>query len=222
MNEKKEKGKGILVTIIMVLLIVCCGLGIFIFMNKDKLFTKQEQTKDNSSSDYVYIYDVNKIKDKGNTMYSRTGEEGLDGVSYTINEDNPKEVNVDVNWNLIFNNGLYGEIWENENKAKKDKNENFKIEFDNEVIDIYRATFGLDITNSKMIFLMKDGSLQYLDDYEATENSDFSKVKKMNIKKVVKFYTVSAKEKDSHFSANYTTLAQTTDGSIYDLRYLME
>ena len=228
MEEKKKSGKGGLVVIIVLLLLICCGMGAFIFMNKDKIFTKEavkeeKVTKEeNTSSDYIYVFDESKIQEKGNTLYSVGGAAGLTGTSYMINEENPKEVKVEVSWGAIYNEGTFGSVWAEQNVAKKDKVDSFKLTFDKKVIDMYYASFGLDFTESKMIFIMEDGSLQYLADYDAVKNSKFDDVKKLDIEKVVKFYESTSQEKGSHIGGHITTLAQTMDGKIYDLEKLMK
>ncbi len=224
MEEKKKSGKGGLVVVIVLLLLICCGMGAFIFMNKDKIFAKEatEVKEEKASNDYIYVFDESKVQDKGNTIYSVGGAGGLTGTSYVINEENPKEVKVEVNWGAIYNEGTFGSVWAEQNVAKKDKVDTFKLTFDKKVIDMYYASFGLDATESKMIFIMEDGSLQYLADYDAVKNAKFDDVKKIDIEKVVKFYESGSKEKDSHIGGHITTLAQTMDGKIYDLEKLMK
>lgn len=59
---------------------------------------------------------------------------------------------------------------------------------------------------------MEDGSLQYLSDHDETINTgDFTNVKKIDIKGVVKFYTASSRKKGSHYGGVAITLAQTLD-----------
>lgn len=165
--------------------------------NVDVPNTLKDSNKETTEvNKYNFFYDASKVKNNDSNTYGLpiTNNSSSLKVSYGIGEDN-KVVYVSM--------GL--------NNSKE-------IVFDKEVSEIYLSGIGLDVSGNKVIFLMKDGTVYYLNEYEAVNSGNYNNVSKIdNLENVVKFYTTTTRRKDSNLGSYYTILAQTSDGNLYDL-----
>lgn len=227
-ESEKGSGNGVLIVVIVMLLLVIGALCIFILVNKEKIFDskadkpeiteKDTKTKEkDESAEYKFAYDSSKVKNNEDSIFGPVSASGMTGVGYGVNEENKKEVNVTINWNLVKTG--FGDTLQKE----KDSSYTGKITFDKEVSDIFCGGVGLDVTGYKVLFLMADGTVQYIDEYNAVMNENFTDVKKISdLKNVVKFYSVSSSPKDSRETGgHYTILMQTDDGNLYDLEKMI-
>ncbi len=104
----------------------------------------------------------------------------------------------------------------------EDTNESQTITFAQKVKDVYYGTLGQDVTGDILLFLMEDGTVNYIPVYQTLSTTGVeglvSYTSITDLTDVVKFYTVDA---TSDASGYVTVLAQTSNGSIYDLNQLI-
>ena len=224
---KKKGGKGLIVLVIL-LLLICCGLGVFIFMNKDKLFEKEKEVVEKEvkkeekvkEDSYKMVYNPGNVKNDEDGVFGMPSTYGISGVGYQVNEKDVKEVNVNINWDLVKKSGAYGD---DEIKKADGSFDEYKIKFDKEVSDIYCGGIGQSISGNKVLFLMKDGTVEYIEEHEAVKNQDFNKHKVIDgLKSIVKFYSVAVGSKGSQIGGHYTILAQADNGDLYNIEKMIE
>jgi hypothetical protein len=93
----------------------------------------------------------------------------------------------------------------------------YTISFDKNVVDVHISNFESDPDYNVVLFLLDDGSIEYLLLERAITNNNFTAVSKIdNLSNVVKFYDGTACESGTPICTK-TVFAQTTNGSIFDL-----
>lgn len=190
---------------------------------------------------YVLSGDLNKsysnlTKSKSNTYEgveiagASIGGSTLEGTTLGFNENYVvSEGEFDYNYEL----GSYSSVgdsylnFEYGNKKSEvkvlkyyydnDKNEEFTISFDKNVVDVHISTFDMNSDYSTALFLLDDGSVEYVLLERAIETSNFEPNGKLeDLKNIVKFYEGTACEKGTPI-CNKTTFAQSMNGKIYNL-----
>ena len=214
-TKKKKKKSWILVTIMIVILLIAATLGGYLagasrIANDVVEQRNNQEVVEEKTSLY---YDANKIENKGEgKKYSNISIAGaMNGVSYAIKEDNKKQVRATISWAIVGVNSFGTSVKINRNETDIDE---IDLTFPEEVVEMYAAGFGQDITGACIVFVLKDGSAKYVNEYEAVKNQDYKDIKDLKIKDIVKFYGTGVT--NEHFGY-YTTVAQTKDGKLYDL-----
>ena len=94
--------------------------------------------------------------------------------------------------------------------------------FSEDIIDIRSGGIYLSVDGATIIFLMEDGSVEYIPLYKALETNDVRSYGKLEgVEDIVKLYNVSAIPKNSPIGARTTLLAQKADGTFYDLSQIL-
>ncbi len=130
---------------------------------------------------------------------------------------------MEYTWDLSNNNGSIRIYWD---KLEGHLNKNQKTDAElftdfgpseGRVIDFIFSQFGNGIGDETFLFLMDDGTVEYVPFYKALESGNFRSYGKLDgIENVIKFYHVNAN--NPHGSGGYiTTLAQRADGTYYNL-----
>lgn len=126
-----------------------------------------------------------------------------DGIRTTIN-DNKKSVTLIVE----KNNGWGIEIDDNNKKYTLS-------DFNKPINSYFYSKTGLAITETYLLFLMENGSVEYIYLYDSIQNNNFE-VKKINeLSNIVELY--SAYVKSSGIGSHYTTIAKDKNGKLYEL-----
>ena len=93
------------------------------------------------------------------------------------------------------------------------------ITFNQGIKDIYVGGIGQDMSGDIILFLMDDGTVEYIPVYQALSTSGvdglISYGTLQDLKDIVKFYSVGAIR--NPVGSSVTVLAQTKDGTLYDL-----
>ena len=96
--------------------------------------------------------------------------------------------------------------------------ENQTITFNNKISDVVFSGIGQDATGDTILFLMEDGTVAYIPVYQTLTTNGIEGLTSYktisDLTDVVKFYTANV---TSGVSSSVTVLAQTKDGTIYDL-----
>ncbi len=180
---------------------------------------EQEQVNNNVEKNVIFNLDISNclnLKDN-NIVYdslqcTASSSDSL-GISCNITKD-MKTVNLVLERNT-FNNRFLG-------TEKQDlvKEEEYKIDnFDTQVIDVSLASYSQAVGDELLLFLMKDGTIEYLPLRKAAQTNNFKSYGKIeNIKDVVRIYTARCYSADPNVSGNARTIvAFTNEGKFYDL-----
>lgn len=142
--------------------------------NNDETSSENNNTSENTENEVIYRYqrptlDVNKCLNKEeNVTYSFSRNASFEGVTCKITS--PKEVAIDVDWSAIEN--FYGTNFsgQNPNAVTIDSK---KINFSKNIIDVYIYSMGQGLGQESILFLMEDGSVEYIPLYKALEQNNF-------------------------------------------------
>ena len=224
LDEKKKSKKGLVFTIFLILVII--GLVGYIAYDKgiidlgqkkevqEKEETKQSKTQE-SNTNQLLKFDTSKVVNNDSAYYNLRAQDGISGVDFSF--ENKKKLSVSVTWNIIKENMLLGQ------NKKQDEISNYEIEFDKEVEDIFVGGIGHDSRSTLVLFIMEDGTVEYIHIYEAIEKEEFKSYGKVEgLENIVKLYSAGAHPKDSYIGGIMTVLAQQSDGKLYDLEKLIK
>lgn len=229
-NGKKAKNSLTIVVVVLSILLVVtlCSTAYFYFKasrnstegdnNKETVVTDKENKNNNSEKLVVENgFDNSKSLNTNGKTYTLTG--GNSNIGMTLSFDSTKKrMTVYISACRFEHTYNVGWVTINEETCAAEGGKQFEqrgeISFEQEVSDFMIGGFGQDATNDTMLFLMKDGTIEYVPIKKGYTGISPDKVKSFGkikeVKDVIKLYQVSA--------GSYTTvLAQKADGSFYDL-----
>lgn len=214
--ESQKKGNKWLIVSIVILLLACIGMGGFIFVNKDKLTSKEntttvsnEKKKENEKNEKCneVSYDL------------KTSEYGLgaSGAGISVSIDNTrKSVRISFNGMTISNTFSLGWV------TGADANSYELIDtktFDKKISQVLIDGSGQDATNSAILYLMEDGTVEYVPilkeintNWQQPDNTKkFNSYGKLNnISDIVSLIPAEA-------PGYHTVLARKADGTVINL-----
>lgn len=216
MEEKKKSNVGLTILVV-VLLIACAIMGTFIFINKDKLTAKENTTttvkndnksvKDNTTKCDDISYDLN------------TSEYGLgasgSGISVTI--DNTRK-SARISYNGATVSSTFGLGWVTATDTYSYELIDTKS-FDKKISQVLIDGSGQDATNSAILYLMEDGTVEYVPilkeintNWQQSDNTKkFNSYGKLNgISDVISLIPAEAQ-------GYHTVLARKADGTVTNL-----
>lgn len=170
---------------------------------------ENEQKSSESSSFRLLKFDSSKCinNPSGNYTISVFGD-NLASIGATV--DNTKRT-VSFSYNIYRVSQTYPLGWVS--SIENITTENFPISFAQEVEDVFFGALGQSSTGDTMLFLMEDGSVEYIPIMKVlstSPKSPHSYGKLPDVSGVVKFYTANT-------AGGVTILAQKADGTFYDL-----
>ena len=225
--ENKKSKKGLYVFVGILLGIIICGgvvfatysLGYLTFNQVEETEKTETNNEENNEteediSDNSLDFDTSKIvNSNGNAdtytlaNYGHTINISLDETRKVVTLSYNRKVLSDtytLNWDLT---GVEDYVYENK-----------QLNFEKEIKDIYFGGIGQDATGDIILFLMSDGTVEYIPVYQALLSNGIEGLTSYgalpNITDVVKFYTVNA---STGMIGSVSILAQTKDGTLYDL-----
>ena len=228
LNQKKSRGT---IVIIILLVIALCGMGGYLVY--DKVLSPQEETsqeEDNRDETVGEEEETDSSQSTENSSYQATfrGNQAINtsGLTYQL-FDSVEGINVTLgasqrevtfSYNSYTVNGRYALGW----VTALDSYTYTPVTINNftkDIVDIYLGGFGQDASNDTLLFLMNDGTVEYVPIRLAlsTNNQAISSYGSLpSVSNVVKFYTAQV-------SSGYATvLAQRSDGTYYDLSQVLE
>lgn len=233
--EKEKKATNGLVTVIVilsVLLVVALSGTAYFYMkssentnggnggnNKESVVTDKGSKNNNTEKLVVENgFDTSKSLNTNGNTYTLVGSNG--GISLYFDANKKKATVILSACTINFRYGL-GWVTENKNNCNVDVQEHRgDITFDQEVSEFMFGAFGQDASSETMLFLMKDGTVEYIPIAKAYKAKSPEEIKSTygaipEVKDIIKLYHVSAGAQNA---GGYTTvLAQKADGSFYDL-----
>ena len=225
--ENKKSKTGLHVFVGILLGIIICGgvvfatysLGYLTFNQVEETEKTETNNEENNEteediSDNSLDFDTSKIvNSNGNAdtytlaNYGHTINISLDETRKVVTLSYNRKVLSDtytLNWDLT---GVEDYVYENK-----------QLTFEKEIKDIYFGGIGQDATGDIILFLMSDGTVEYIPVYQALLSNGIEGLTSYgvlpNITDVVKFYMVNV---STGMSGSVSILAQTKDGTLYDL-----
>ena len=224
--ENKKSKTGLHVFVGILLGIIICGVVVFATYSLGYLTFNQveetEKTETNNEenneaeeevSDNSLDFDASKIVNGNETQYYLTNYNS----TINIRLDETRQI-VTLNYNRKILSDTYGLNWDTtgmDEYTYEDK----QLTFDKNIKDIFYGGVGQDASGDIILFLMDDGTVEYIPVYQALSTSGIDGLVSygalQGVEDVIKFYTAYAMV---GLTGNYsTTLIQTEDGTLYDL-----
>lgn len=220
---KKEKKKGNICLNICIGLLLALFICIIAYISvysanlkvRSEESNKTEEIEDNTESEvqsYSLDFDTSNIKNGGENSYTLANYSGTINVSI---DKTGKVATLSYNKATLSNTYLLN--WDLTG-VEEGVLESQTITFNNKVNDVLFSGIGQDRTGDIILFLMEDGTISYIPVYQTLSTNGVEGLTTYqtisNVKDVVKFYTANV---TSGTSSSVTVLAQTKDGTLYDL-----
>lgn len=229
-ENQKKKSHRLLYTVIGLLIgvVLSCGIGYALYSQDILSFQSTKvQTKENNNqkSDETtleaekvnYIFDSNKVVNSSADGYTLTVPSHASGTNVSLDNSQTK-VTISINHHLISQNYGLGWVTSSEDYSY----EPHEIVFNQKIVDIFFGGIGQDASGDTMLFLMEDGSVQYLPLKKAysTDHENLKSYGELSgISNIVKFYSANTL---SQMGSGITILAQDKEGKIYDLSKILQ
>lgn len=220
---------GILVICLVTLSIVTGNLYRKIQNKENQLVAQEEKMKElqtqkttaedenlNSDSKNLNVkFDENKMKLKAKDVIYESTEYGVDSnydITISLLENNKLKLYTNPEsetYQMIFPNGT------------KESNDQEITGFDGNVVDVFYTCFGQEAVAPKILFLMEDGTVEYIDSSEMIKNKNYKSAGKIEeLSNIVRFAIVSVgflDDEGNRAGGELTTVAIDKDGYAYDL-----
>ena len=223
--ENKKSKTGLHVFVGILLGIIICGgvvfaaysLGYLTFGQVEETGKTETNNEENNETeedvnDNSLDFDTSKIVNSNSDKYTLVNN----GHTINISLDETRKV-VTLSYNRKVLSDTYTLNWDLTG-VEDYVYENKQLNFEKEIKDIYFGGIGQDATGDIILFLMSDGTVEYIPVYQALLSNGIEGLTSYgvlpNITDVVKFYTVNA---SAGMSGSISILAQTKDGTLYDL-----
>ena len=222
--ENKKSKTGLHIFIGTLLGILICGgvvfatysLGYLTFSSQEepnKVESNNEETTEEDTNASSLDFDTSKVINGNGTQYYLTNYNG----TIDIRLDETRKI-ATLNYNRKILSDTYGLNWDTtgiDEYTYEDK----QLTFDKNIKDIFYGGVGQDVSGDIILFLMEDGTVEYIPVYQALATSGVDGLVSygtlQGVEDVIKFYTAYAMV---GLTGNYsTTLIQTKDGTLYDL-----
>ncbi len=219
-KEKKKGNIGLNICIgLLLALFICIIAFICVYSANLKVRSeesnKTEEIEENTESEgqsYSLDFDTSNIKNGGESSYTLANYSGTINVSI---DKTGKVATLSYNKATLSNTYLLN--WDLTG-VEEGVLESQTITFNNKVNDVLFSGIGQDRTGDVILFLMEDGTISYIPVYQTLSTNGVEGLTTYqtisNVKDVVKFYTANV---TSGTSSSVTVLAQTKDGTLYDL-----
>lgn len=216
MEEKKKSNVGLIILVV-ILLLSCVGMGAFIFINKDKLTAKDNTTTTVKNESKKVNEKATKCPDISYDL--NTNEYGLGasaaGISVTI--DNTRKSAI-ISYNGATVSNTFGLGWVTAAETYSYEIIDTKT-FDKKISQVLIDGSGQDATNSAILYLMEDGTVEYVPilkelntNWSQPDNTKkFNSYGKLNgISEVISLVPAEAQ-------GYHTVLAKKADGTVTNL-----
>lgn len=158
MEEKKKSNVGLIILVV-ILLLACAGMGAFIFINKDKLISKENTTtvkNENNSAEDKTIKCANISYDLNTNEYGL----GASGAGISVTVDNTRK-SARISYNGATVSNTFGLGWVTGAETYSYELIDTKT-FDKKISQVLIDGSGQDATNSAILYLMEDGTVEYV------------------------------------------------------------
>lgn len=225
--ENKKSKTGLHVFVGILLGIIICGGVVFAAYSLGYLTfgSQEEPTKvetNNESKDKIteedtsagsLDFDTSKIANSTADSYELQNYNG----TIDVRLDETRKV-ATLSFNRKTLSDTYGLNWDTTGVVEGTV-EDKAITFTQGVKDVYVGGIGQDMSGDIILFLMDDGTVEYIPIYQALSTNGIDSLTSYgtlpDLKGIVKFYSVGAIR--NPVGSSVTILAQTKDGTLYDL-----
>lgn len=187
-------------------------------VQKDQSKDEKQETTSKVSNVELIHFDASKCLNSNADSYTLTIPTHSLGINVSL-DSTQKKVTVSVNRHLV--NVAYGLNWETSSQNYEE--ESHEVVFEQKVDDIFFGGIGQDGSHDTLLFLMEDGSLEYLPVRKSLEENHEqlkSYGKLSGVSQIVKLYAANASR--NPVGSGVTILAQKTDGTFYDLSAILQ
>lgn len=181
--------------------------------------TKNEDTQNTSNDQLMYAFNGNKMKVKmDDSIYGDVRYDSIEGITIILEDDGKATVTV------MPDNEVYKMLYPD---TEVDIQNQELTGFDGKIASVYFANFGDDIEPCKILFLMEDGSVEYIDSEKMIKSKDqkyVSEGKIEGLENIVHFENVAVAFEDENGEregGTLTVVAVDKDGYSYDLDQLI-
>lgn len=161
---------------------------------------------------YDFNFNPSKIVNTSADNYTLTVPSHALGTNVSLDSSQMK-VTVSFNYYLVNTNYNLGWVTSLDSTTYEMRD----INFTKKVVDIFFGGIGQDASGDTILFLMEDGTVEYLPLKKAyaTNNESLNSYGSLpGISNIVKFYSANA---NSQMGSGITILAQDNEGNLYDL-----
>lgn len=180
---------------------------------------KNEDMQNTSNDQLMYAFYGNKMKVKmDDSIYGDVRYDSIEGITIILEDDGKATVTV------IPDNEVYKMLYPD---TEVDIQNQELTGFDGKIASVYFANFGDDIAPCKILFLMEDGSVEYIDSEKMIKSKDQKYVSEGRIEElsnIVRFENVAVAFEDENGEregGTLTVVAVDKDGYSYDLGQLI-
>lgn len=147
-----------------------------------------------------------------------TGENGTI-VRATASASGVNTASVTVNWQDL--NTYYNANHNLKSSERSENNEVFELTFPKNIADIFIASAGQKLDTEEILFLMEDGTVNFISVKEAAKNNDFkSYQEKSGLTNIVKFYRGTYIPTNDQVGGGTMSYAQDAEQNIYPLYHI--
>ncbi|MBQ3435767.1 MAG: hypothetical protein IJH13_01960 [Bacilli bacterium] len=221
--EEKKKNK-LVGPFIIVLLLLLGSIGFILYdkgiilkqkeepKTEKKEVKKEEKKEEKETLDFVT--DLSKVSNKrGENTYVLDGSDGFDNF-YQLDKDQ-KTVKCQISWDRM-NEAINGQ----KSNTVGYKVEDIEITFEQKVNEMYFGGTGQSISGDLVLFLMEDGTVEYIPTYYAAKAKEIKSYGKIpELENIIKFYSAGVRAGQFGY---HTVLAQDNTGKLYDLEPLIK
>lgn len=223
-NKKSKTGLHVFVGILLGI-IICTGvvfaaysLGYLTFNQVEETEKTETNNEENNEveeevSDNSLDFDTSKIVNSTADSYELQNYNG----TIDVRLDETRKV-ATLSFNRKTLSDTYGLNWDTTGVVEGTV-EDKTITFTQGIKDVYVGGIGQDMSGDIILFLMDDGTVEYIPVYKALSTGGVDGLTSygtlQDLKDVVKFYSVMAIR--NPVGSSVTILAQTKDGTLYDL-----
>ena len=227
---KKKVNKSKIVIFVLSLLVLgllslCVYNNYLLKLEKEKNNTNNTNTTSESKGNKEEIKDNTTLEENKDLTFNGSNIEnnkddnyylrakGINGMYVAQRSDNT----VEVNYTVIDSLKTYcPDINTTEDSMSK------IIKFDNNIVDLYFMQASQGIGYESILFLLSDGTVEYMPLCDSIVNGIKSYGKITGLKNIVRFYEVSALPKEGEFGGYPTVLAKDKDNKLYDIYLLVK
>jgi len=159
------------------------------------------------------------VNKQENTAYSASISDSFysnKGIVATASSHWDKTVNIAINWSHL--NSIF-----NQEEEDSPLTQSYEINFVNNVADIFLAQFGQSYNGGTFLFLLEDGTVEYMPlqaVYKTKEIKSYGKIP--GLTGIRKFYHGSSSSISGHIGGGWMAFAQAADGKIYQLYTILQ
>lgn len=216
MEEKKKSNVGLTILVV-VLLIACAVMGTFIFINKDKLTAKENTTTTVKNDNKSVKDNTTKCDDISYNLNTSAYGLGASGSGISVTIDNTRK-SARISYNGATVSSTFGLGWVTAADTYSYELIDTKS-FDKKISQVLIDGSGQDATNSAILYLMEDGTVEYVPilkeintNWKQSDNTKkFNSYGKLNgISDVISLIPAEAQ-------GYHTVLARKADGTVTNL-----